>query len=60
MSPSILMVDARVRHSFASYHLAHYKDATKTAFLVGTSRRLLYETYANLVSRRDAAKWREL
>ena len=49
-----------LRHSFASYHLAHYKDATKTAFLMGTSPRLLYETYANLVSRRDAAKWWEL
>ncbi|NBS53148.1 MAG: hypothetical protein EBS96_11170 [Spartobacteria bacterium] len=49
-----------LRHSFASYHLAHFKDATKTAFLMGTSPRLLYETYANLVSRRDAAKWWEL
>jgi integrase len=52
--------DNCLRHSFASYHLAHYKDATNTAFLMGTSPRLLYETYANQVSRRDAAKWWEL
>jgi integrase len=52
--------DNCLRHSFASYHLAHYKDATNTAFLMGTSPRLLYETYANLVSRRDAEKWWEL
>ena len=49
-----------LRHSFASYHLAHFKDTVQTAFLMGTSPRLLYETYANLVSRRDAAKWWEL
>lgn len=49
-----------LRHSFASYHLAHYKDTVQTAFLMGTSPRLLYETYANQVSRRDAAKWWEL
>ena len=63
-SPSGVMTlkwpDNCLRHSFASYHLAHYKDATKTAFLMGTSARLLYETYANLVSRRDAAKWWDL
>jgi integrase len=49
-----------LRHSFASYHLAHFKDTVTTAFLMGTSPRLLYETYANQVSRRDAAKWWEL
>lgn len=49
-----------LRHSFASYHLAHFKDTVQTAFLMGTSPRLLYETYANLVSRRDAQKWWEL
>lgn len=49
-----------LRHSFDFYHLAHYKDTVQTAFLMGTSPRLLYETYANQVSRRDAAKWWEL
>lgn len=46
-----------LRHSFASYHLAHFKDAAKTAFEMGSSPTLLYSTYANLVSRRDAARW---
>jgi integrase len=47
-----------LRHSFASYHLAHFQDAMKTAFEMGhTSPRLIYETYANSVSRRDAANW---
>jgi integrase len=46
-----------LRHSFASYHLAHFRDASKTAFEMGTSPDLLYATYANLVSRRDAEKW---
>lgn len=47
-----------LRHSFASYHLAHFRDASKTAFEMGhTSPRLIYETYANAVSRRDAAAW---
>jgi hypothetical protein len=49
-----------LRHSFASYHLAHFKDATKTAYEMGSSPDLIYSTYANLVSRRDAAKWWEL
>lgn len=47
-----------LRHSFASYHLAHFRDATKTAYELGhTSPTLLYKTYANCVSRRDAEQW---
>ena len=47
-----------LRHSFASYHLAHFKSPEKTAFEMGhTSPRLIYETYANAVSRRDAEAW---
>jgi integrase len=47
-----------LRHSFASYHLAHFRDAAKTSFEMGhESPKLLYKTYANLVSRRDAEKW---
>jgi len=47
-----------LRHSFASYHLAHFKDAASTAFEMGhVSPKLIYETYANAVSRRDAARW---
>ena len=47
-----------LRHSFASYHLAHHKDMLKTAYEMGhTSPRLVYEAYGNAVSRRDAASW---
>jgi len=47
-----------LRHSFASYHLAQSRDAGKTAYEMGhTSPTLLYSTYANAVSRKDAADW---
>jgi integrase len=47
-----------LRHSFASYHLAHFRDASKTAFEMGhTSATLIYQTYANNVSKKDAAAW---
>ena len=47
-----------LRHSFASYHLAHFRDASKTAYEMGhTSATLLYSTYANSVSRKDAEAW---
>lgn len=47
-----------LRHSFASYHLSEFKDAARTSFEMGhESPKLLYSTYANLVARRDAAKW---
>jgi integrase len=47
-----------LRHSFASYHLAHFRDAAKTSLEMGhESPRMLWNTYANLVSRRDAEKW---
>jgi integrase len=47
-----------LRHSYCSYKLAHTQDAVATAYQMGhTSPRLVYETYANAVSRRDAAAW---
>lgn len=50
-----------LRHSFASYHLSQFKDAARTSFEMGHENpKLLYSTYANLVARRDAAKWWEL
>lgn len=50
-----------LRHSFASYHLAHFRDPTRTAFEMGhASAKLIYETYANSVTRRDASLWWEL
>jgi integrase len=50
-----------LRHSFASYHLSAFKDAARTSFEIGhESPRLLYNTYANLVARRDAEAWWKL
>lgn len=47
-----------LRHSYCSYKLAQTQDSVKTAYEMGhTSPRLVYETYANAVSRRDAAAW---
>ena len=50
-----------LRHSFASYHLAYFRDAVKTAYELGhTSPTLLYSTYGNAVSRKDAEAWWKL
>jgi integrase len=47
-----------LRHSFASYALAASQDAVKTSYELGhASPSLLYITYANCVSRADAAAW---
>ena len=47
-----------LRHSFASYHLANYRDASKTAYEMGhVSANMVYSTYANSVSRKDAEAW---
>ena len=44
-----------LRHSYASYHLARYQSPDRTALALGhTSPKLLWETYGNAVSRRDA------
>ena len=43
------------RHSFASYHLAEYKDAGKTSFELGhPDPRQLYADYRALVKEKDA------
>ena len=58
MTGEILIPSNALRHSFASYHLAHFRDAAKTAFEMGhVSPKQIYESYANAVSRRDAAAW---
>ena len=45
-----------LRHTFASYHLAHYQDAAKTALQLGhTESRTLFEHYRELVRPEDAA-----
>ena len=47
-----------LRHSFASYHLAHYKNAAATAAELGhTSPAMLYKHYRELVRPNEAAKW---
>jgi integrase len=47
-----------LRHSFASYHLAHYQDASRTALQLGhTESRTLFAHYRELVRRMDAAEF---
>lgn len=49
------------RHSFVSYHLAHYRNAAETALVAGHSETVLHAHYRALVSPRDAAEfWRVL
>jgi integrase len=45
-----------LRHTFASYHLAMFQDAAKTAFELGHigSHRILFRHYAGLASKDDA------
>ena len=44
-----------LRHSFASYHLAHHQDAAKTALQLGhTESRTLFAHYRELVKPADA------
>jgi integrase len=46
------------RHSFASYHIAHFGDAAKTAILLGhPNPSLLYSTYRELVKVADAERY---
>jgi integrase len=47
-----------LRHSFASYHLAHNKDAAKTALEMGhNSQKLLFTNYRELVKPAQAAEF---
>jgi integrase len=47
-----------LRHSFASYHIAHYQDAPKTAFQLGhSSPKMLAEHYDAVVDPVPAAEW---
>jgi len=47
-----------LRHSFASYHLAHHKDAAKTALEMGhNSQKLLFTNYRELVKPAQAAEF---
>lgn len=47
-----------MRHSYASYHLAKYQDAAKTALMLGhSSTALLFQHYRELVTREAAEEW---
>ncbi len=47
-----------MRHSFASYHLAHYEDASRTALELGhADTTMLFAHYRNLVRPREAARY---
>ena len=47
-----------LRHSFASYHLAHFHDAAQTAIQLGhSSAVMLYRHYRELVSPDAAVEW---
>ncbi|MFN0125954.1 MAG: tyrosine-type recombinase/integrase [Verrucomicrobiales bacterium] len=47
-----------LRHSFASYHLAHHKDAAALALEMGhSSPKMIFGHYRELVKPVDAAEW---
>lgn len=48
-----------LRHSFASYHIAHFQDAGRTAMALGHGQNpmLLFNTYRAMVTSDDAARW---
>jgi integrase len=45
------------RHSFISYHIAHWKKANETAMDAGTSEQLVFSTYRALVTPALAAEY---
>jgi integrase len=50
--------DNALRHSFASYHLAHFKDAKALALEMGhTDSAVLFNHYRALVKPKDAARY---
>lgn len=50
-----------LRHSFASYHLAHFKDASQLALELGhTDTRVIFQHYRQLVKPKEAEKFWEL
>jgi integrase len=50
-----------LRHSFASYHLAHHENVAKTSMQLGhRDTNVLFNHYRDLVTREDAAKFWEI
>lgn len=46
-----------LRHGFASYRLAHVKDAARVALEMGNSPQMLFANYRELVTEAEAATW---
>jgi len=47
-----------LRHTFASYHLAHHENAAKTSLLMGHVRAdILFDHYRNLVTKKEAREF---
>jgi integrase len=46
-----------LRHSFGSYHLAHFKDAAALALQMGNSPDVIFRHYRELVRPKDAARY---
>jgi len=54
----LVWVDNGARHSFASYHLAAYQDAAKTAHELGhPNASLLFSTYRTLAKQADGVEY---
>ena len=50
-----------LRHCFASYHLAHFKNAAELALEMGhTNQQMIFDHYRQLVRPRDAARYWKL
>ncbi len=49
--------DNGLRHSFASYHVAHYKNTANTAHEMGNSEKMVKAHYENLVKPAEGAEW---
>jgi hypothetical protein len=48
------------RHSFCSYHLAHFQNAARTALEAGHSEQMLFGVYRDLVTPEEAAEYWEI
>ena len=47
-----------MRHSFASYHIAHFRDAAALALEMGhTTTNLIFQHYRQVVKQADGARW---
>lgn len=45
------------RHSFVSYHVAHFQNAARTALEAGHTEQMLFSNYRELVTPKDAAEF---